>query len=55
MKTKITVSVEPYEEIWTEEEIEEFIYNGKSFEECFKDNFEMWRLEPVFKFEIINE
>ena len=54
MSVRITVTVEPYEEIWTNEEINDYVYDGKSFEECYKDNFEKWRLTPVIKFEKID-
>ena len=54
MKVKVTVTAE-YKQTFTEEDINDLTYDGKSFEECFKDNFENWRLTPKFKFEYVNE
>lgn len=52
-KIKVTVTA-THEETWTEKDMQDFVYDGKSFED-YKDSWENWRFNPVFSLEKIED
>lgn len=49
MGIKVVVTAR-YEQTFSDEDVKDFVYDEKSFEECYKESFENWRFEPEFIF-----